>query len=84
MRSFRTWQFKQLLATLPETIQRQAEAAYEQFQLNPQHPGLQFKQVAPDIYSVRIGLHYRSLGRRTNDLIIWFWIGTHAEYDKLV
>ncbi len=84
MRSFRTGQFKQLLAGLPEVIQRQAEEAYAQFQRNPQYPSLQFKQVVPDIYSVRIGLHYRALGRRTDDLILWFWIGTHSEYDKLV
>jgi hypothetical protein len=36
------------------------------------------------IYSVRIGLHYRALGLKEDDTIIWFWIGSHAEYDKLI
>jgi hypothetical protein len=84
VKSFRTQQFKHLLESLPESIQRQAEAAYEQFKQNSGYPGLQFKQVAPDIYSIRIGIHYRALGVRKNETIVWYWIGTHAEYDKLV
>lgn len=84
MRSFRTQQFRSLLEGLSEQVQRQAEAANEQFKHDPRYPGLQFKEVAPSIYSVRIGLHYRALGTRTGDTIIWYWIGTHAEYDKLV
>ncbi|HEV2458376.1 MAG TPA: hypothetical protein VGS80_08415 [Ktedonobacterales bacterium] len=84
MRSFRTKTFKRLLAALPEAIQRQVEAAYEQFKRDPWHLGLQFKEVTSGVYSVRIGLHYRALGTRTGDTVVWYWIGTHAEYDKLV
>ncbi len=36
------------------------------------------------IYSVRIGLDYRALGVREGDDIVWFWIGSHADYDRLV
>jgi len=38
------------------------------------------------LYSVRIGLYYRSLGisNPEKDGIIWFWIGDHKEYDNLV
>ncbi len=84
VKSFRTPYFRQLLAALPETIQRQAENAYEQFQRDPTYPGLQFKQIDINTYSVRIGIHYRALGTRTGDTIVWYWIGTHAEYDKLI
>jgi hypothetical protein len=47
---------------------------------NPQHPGLQFKRVHPvkPIYSVRINNDYRALGVRKDNIIIWFWIGSHA------
>jgi hypothetical protein len=32
---------------------------------------------------VRIGLGYRALGIRTGDEVVWFWIGSHADYDQL-
>jgi hypothetical protein len=25
---------------------------------------------------------YRALGLREGDLIVWFWIGTHEEYNR--
>jgi len=36
------------------------------------------------IYSVRVGLGYRALGAMAGDTVTWFWIGSHAEYDKLL
>jgi hypothetical protein len=53
---------------------------------DPAHPSLRFKLVHPTrpIYSVRIGLDYRALGLREGDTMVWFWIGSHAEYDRLV
>ncbi len=71
---------------LPKQVRRQARAAYEQFLIDPQHPGLQFKRIhaALPIYSVRINRDYRAVGVRDNDDILWFWIGPHAEYDKLI
>lgn len=49
--------------------------------------GLQFKRVHPSepIYSVRIGRSWRALGlQRDSDQMLWFWIGSHAEYDSLL
>ncbi len=71
---------------LPEPIRKQAREAYRRFMEHPFHPSLQFKQVhtTKPIYSVRINLDYRALGVRDQDEIIWFWIGTHAEYDRLL
>ena len=86
MKSKRTKQFHALFAELPEPVQRQANAAYKLFKANPSHPSLSFKQVSPrgPVYSARVGLHYRALAIRKPDEIIWFWIGSHAEYDKLL
>ena len=86
MISKRTKRFKQLLRALPKEVQEQAYAAYRLFKDNPYHPGLFFKQVEtkPILYSVRIGLHYRALGLRRGDTIVWVWIGSHAEYDKFL
>ncbi len=56
------------------------------FKTDPYHPGLQFKRVHTrrPIWAVRIGLHYRALGTVEGDTTIWFWIGPHAEYDKIL
>ncbi len=87
MKSRRTRRFRQLLRQLPADARRQVYAAYRLFKRDPAHPSLRFKPVstAKLIYSVRIGISYRALGRReADDLIVWFWIGTHAEYDQLL
>ena len=71
---------------LPADVQRQADAAYEMWKQNPYHPSLQFKRVdaqAP-IYSVRVGRGCRALGWREDDTIVWFWIGSHDEYDRIL
>lgn len=42
-----------------------------------------------DVYSIRIGIHWRALGYRGQDetgqaVMTWFWIGSHADYDRMV
>jgi hypothetical protein len=71
---------------LPARVHRRARAAYRLFRRDPSHPSLRFKQVHPrrPIYSVRVGLAYRALGVRDGDEIIWFWIGSHGDYDQLL
>jgi hypothetical protein len=34
--------------------------------------------------SVRVGLRYRALAVQMDDGYLWFWIGSHANYDRLV
>lgn len=79
-RSFRT-----SFARLPEDIQEQARRAYRLFRTDPNHPGLRFKKIeqSENVYSVRIGLGYRALGTLEGSTILWFWIGSHADYDRL-
>jgi len=50
---------------------------------DPTHPSLQFKKVGR-FWAARVGLHYRAVAVEASDGLIWFWIGTHAEYDRLV
>ncbi len=56
------------------------------FQRNPAHSGLQFKKLAGegDIYSVRIGLDYRALAIVKKNRVVWYWIGSHSDYDRLI
>lgn len=86
MKSVTSRQFRELYSKLPDATRRGARQSYKLFRDNPAHPGLNFKKVEghEGTYSARIGGHYRALGQLDGDTIIWFWIGSHAEYDKLV
>lgn len=86
MTSKTTDRFRKAYAQLPEHVRRRAREAYRLFRDNPEHPSLRFKQVhaTRPIYSARVGLGYRALAIRNGDVVVWFWIGTHADYDQLI
>ncbi|MBE9080191.1 hypothetical protein IQ241_23365 [Romeria aff. gracilis LEGE 07310] len=86
MKSRTTAKFRKAFESLPDSVQKQARQAYRQFQQDPAHPSLRFKQVHPTlpIYSARVSKSYRAVGQRDGDTVIWFWIGSHAEYEKLL
>ena len=86
MRSSATPRFWAAYRELPPEIQNVARKAYRLFRDDPSHPSLQFKRVhdREPIYSVRVTLGYRALGLLEDDQITWFWIGSHAEYDRLL
>jgi hypothetical protein len=81
-----TRRFWRLFAALPAGVQQEAKRAYRLFRSNPSHPGLHFKKLEgeEEIYSARIGLGYRALAVVRRDRVVWYWIGSHAEYDRLV
>jgi hypothetical protein len=78
--------FRGNFARLPSRIQQQARRAYRLFKTDPSHPGLEFKKLPPhqDIWSVRVTNDYRAIGQRQGESMVWFFIGTHAEYDALL
>jgi len=86
MKSFTTERFRKLYSDLPKDIRKLAREAYKKFMDDPQHPSLQFKKVytSQNIFSARVNIDYRVLGVRDADEIVWFWIGSHADYDKLL
>ena len=86
MKSRTTEKFRKAYRSLPVEIQQQARDAYRLWKHDPSHPSLHFKKVhdTQPIYSVRISLGYRALGVKKDDAMIWFWIGPHAEYDRLL
>ncbi|MEM1393696.1 MAG: hypothetical protein AAGG00_10460 [Cyanobacteria bacterium P01_H01_bin.150] len=57
---------------------------YELLKQDSSHPSLHFKKIGKKYWSVRAGLDYRALGIENDNGILWFWIGSHAEYDKLL
>ena len=86
MKSTVSKEFRERLERLPAPVQGQAARAYSLWQSDPWHPSLQFKRVGQrqPIYAVRIGLGYRALGLREGDIVHWFWVGSHADYDELL
>ncbi|MEG5018351.1 MULTISPECIES: ParE family toxin-like protein [unclassified Microcoleus] len=86
MNSRTTIEFRKLFADLPEQVKNQTRATYRQFKEDPSYPSLRFKKVHPDlpIYSARITKNYRAVGQLDGDTVIWFWVGSHAEYDKFL
>jgi hypothetical protein len=78
--------FVACFSQLPDAVKSQARLNYRRWRANPSHPGLHFKRIhgQEDLYSVRVGLGWRALGLVVGDTIYWYWIGSHAEYDKLL
>ncbi|MBD2596975.1 hypothetical protein H6G74_21985 [Nostoc spongiaeforme FACHB-130] len=68
---------------LPCNIQELADQCYALLKQDPWYPSLHFKKVG-SFWSARIGLHYRVLAVQEDNKIVWFWIGSHSEYDKLL
>lgn len=86
MKSVTTDEFRRGFTELPSSAQKKALQAYRLWKVNPRHPGLHFKRIhaLEAIYSVRIGLHYRAIALVEEDTAIWFWIGSHSDYDNLI
>ncbi len=86
MTSKTTHRFCEAYGRLPEHVRRRAREAYRRFKSDPRNPSLRFKQVhaTEPIYAARVGLGYRALAVLDGDVVVWFWIGTHAEYDQLL
>lgn len=86
VKSRTTERFRRLLAASPPAIQEKARTAYRMWSLDPSHPSLQFKKVHSKrpIYSARVDLNWRAVGVLEASEVIWFWIGPHDEYERLL
>lgn len=83
MNHFTDSRFWKAYALLPAEIQALADKNYALLRDNAVHPSLELKRIG-DLWSVRVGLHYRALGLNDETGIVWFWIGSHAEYDQIL
>jgi len=68
---------------LPEDVQRVADTNYELLRTNSRHPSLHFKRVGR-LWFVRVGIGYRALAVDSDDGPLWYWIGSHAEYNRII
>ena len=83
MKHFASPAFWAAYENLPEAIRELADRNYALLKANPQHPSLHFKKVGR-FWSVRIGIRYRALAVEFEENLLWFWIGSHADYDQLI
>jgi hypothetical protein len=75
--------FWRLFAELPAEVQQLARANFALLKANPQHPSLHLKRVGR-YWSARVGASHRVLGVNAPDGIVWFWIGPHEEYERII
>jgi len=83
VRHFASPSFWQAYRELPATTRDAADKAYALLKSDPHHPSLHLKRVGR-YWSARIGLRYRALAVDVEDGLLWFWIGSHADYDRLI
>ena len=86
VKSFATRRFWELFQALPPEVQNLAVKNYHLWRRNPHHPSLRFRRLqgSEDRFSIRVGDHYRAIGRLAGEKMTWAWIGTHSDYDRLV
>jgi len=68
---------------LPQQIQKLADENFELLKSDPKHPSLHFKWIGR-FWSARVGKSWKALAIQDGDDFIWFWIGSHSDYDKLI
>ena len=61
-----------------------ADKNFALLKANPRHGSLQFKKIRADVWSARVGLEHRALAFDLDGHFVWFWIGPHDEYDRLI
>lgn len=69
---------------LPREVQRTADKNYQLLTNDPSHSSLHFKKIRDNLWSVRVGRSYLALATMQDGDYVWFWIGSHAEYDQLI
>ncbi len=68
---------------LPAQIRELADKNFALLKQDQTHPSLHFKKIGR-FWSVRVGLRHRALGVEVDEGLLWFWIGSHADYDSLI
>jgi hypothetical protein len=69
--------------SLLRNVRELADKSFVLLKQNPSHRSLHFKPIGR-YWSARIGLHYRALGVSAPDGILWFWMGSHTEYERII
>ena len=77
-----TSEFWRLYRVVPAEVRTLAQKNYRLWSANAFHPSLHFKAIGKSDWSVRVGGHYRAVGKFSGKVFLWEWIGSHEEYNK--
>lgn len=80
---YATDRFWRLYTKLPVSVRKLADKSFKLLKENPRHPSLHFKRIGR-LRSVRVSAHHRALATESGEDLVWFWIGSHDEYERLV
>jgi hypothetical protein len=83
VRHFASSKFWACYRSLPESVRHLADKNFQLLKADPGYPSLHVKKIGQFV-SVRIGLHHRALALPVDGGLLWFWIGTHADYDAML
>lgn len=83
MNHYASGDFWKLYGKLPEDVQTQADKQHRLLEENPSHPSLQFKPVG-NYWSARVNDNHRALAIKVDDGYLWFWIGNHDDYMRMI
>jgi hypothetical protein len=83
MKHYASPSFWECYDNLPANIKELADKNYQLLKQNPNYPSLHFKKIQK-YFSIRVGIKHRALGLENGEDVLWFWIGSHADYDKLL
>lgn len=68
---------------LPVSIQKIAKKNFNLLKEDPLHPSLHFKRIGK-FWSARVDINHRALAIEDDEDLLWVWIGTHDEYEKML
>jgi hypothetical protein len=80
---FTSSQFWECYNNLPNEVRAAADTQYALLKENPWHPSLHFKKVGK-YWSARVNAGFRALAVESGGDYVWFWIGDHREYERLI
>lgn len=78
-----TKRFWDCFRSLPRAVQALARKNYALLRQDSRHSSLRLKKVGA-FWSVRVGRDHRALAIEDEIGLIWVWIGTHDDYDRLL
>ena len=84
MKSSALPEFWECFKKLPPKARRIARKNFVLWQKEPTLKSLGFKRIKRDLWSVRAGSGFRALATLVEGRYLWFWIGAHDEYERLL
>ena len=84
MKSSALAEFWDCFEKLSPQAQRIARKNFRLWKGHPTLKSLGFKRIKHDLWSVRAGSGFRALATFDGGCYVWFWIGRHDEYERLL